>query len=124
MKSKPVLRVLVTLFLFSVAFPGQADDFSQTCTHLFLEGSRLTADCRRINQSQVPATLDLDRGIGNLDGRLAWGDRNFSHTCEDIRLHGAILKAECRRIDGSLNKTRLDLDERIDNSDGMLRFDR
>ena len=89
-----------------------------------MQGSRLMANCKRMNQSVAPTAIDLDWGIGNLDGNLAWGDKNFSRTCQDIRLRGATLRAECRRIDGSFNKTRLDLNERIDNTDGVLRFDR
>ncbi len=118
-------KIILTLFVFFTAITNQAfaGNFSQSCENITLKNSRLSADCKRKNQSVKATKIDLDKNIGNLDGVLSWGDRNFSKSCSNIVLNGAALTATCKRKDGSENSTSLNLDEGIDNTNGVLKFD-
>lgn len=112
---------VATYAMTSMAFAG---DFSQTCTNISMHGSKLVANCRRMDQRYKKTAINLDRFIGNINGVLSWNDGNFSQTCTKIHARGGVLKAVCKRMNGSLKRTSIDLDEGISNINGNLKLDR
>ncbi|MEA5532744.1 CVNH domain-containing protein [Crocosphaera sp. XPORK-15E] len=105
-------------------------EFSQTCENIELDGSFLTADCKRIDGSLEATSINLDYFVGNLNGTLSWGDHNFSQTCKDIglgqslRTREYVLNAQCEKADGrTYVATEITLDEDIANIDGLLEYE-
>jgi hypothetical protein len=128
-----MLRIF-TAFLFSVflAFnllTGNAwasGQFSQTCGDINLNGSTLTATCKKAD-GYAPSTssIDLNQYIENIDGTLEWNGAKFALTCNNLGLvRTSTLRAECERAD-QVNTlgTYINLDEHIANIDGTLRFE-
>ena len=100
----------------------------------------LHCSAQRINQSWIPAYLDVtalrEANIANMDGQLVneQGSSSskgyvpggsYQKTCRDIRV---ILKAECQKIDqswvySSLDITDLDTNKTLSNINGVLKVD-
>lgn len=127
---------LIFLFTCVISFNLVVDkamatgNFSQTCANIELNGSSLSADCRKINGSGQETTINLDDYIGNLDGTLSWGDHLFSRTCKDIYLgqllsnREYVINASCEKRDGYTYKaTEINLDNHIANIDGVLKYE-
>ena len=118
--------ISLNLFVDKAMATGQ---FSQTCENIELNGSNLSADCRKINGSYQGTSIDLDYEIGNLNGVLSWGDHNFSITCKDMGLgqlftRQYVLNAKCEKADGfTYEQTEITLDEHIANIDGNLKYE-
>lgn len=129
---KAVVYALTTALLITVASASNvsAANFSKTCNQIALQGNILQANCARPNPRDPSnpfyrrTSLNLDSGIGNNDGVLAWGGANFSQTCKNITLTGnTVLKADCTRAGVLIVNSILNLDDRINNTNGSLTFD-
>ena len=127
---------LVFLFACVISFNLVVDramatgDFSQSCADIKLDGSSLSAECRKINGAYENTTINLDDYIGNLDGTLSWGDHLFSRTCKDIYLgqllsnREYVINASCEKRDGyTYEATEINLDDHIANIDGALKYE-
>ncbi len=99
-------------------------NFSQSCSKITLDGSRLSANCSRSNGSVRRASIDLDQYIQNNQGQLQWlPNGNFNHSCKNIRLvNNHRLRANCSRSDGTTTDTSIDLNDRIENKQGDLQY--
>jgi len=106
--------------------------FSLSCDkdNIELDGSTLSTKCQKMNGDSQQTSIDLNRYIGNLDGKLSWGDENFSKTCKNTGLaqllntKQLILVAECQSADRkSYYPSELELDAHITNYDGTLEYE-
>lgn len=129
---KAVACALTTALLIAMASASDvsAANFSKTCNQIVLQGNILQANCARPNPRDPSnpfyhrTSLNLDSGIGNNDGVLAWGGTNFSQTCKNITLtSNTMLKADCTRAGVLSINSILNLDDRINNTNGSLTFD-
>ncbi|KAI5288452.1 hypothetical protein KEM54_005201 [Ascosphaera aggregata] len=74
--------------------------------------------------------FDLDRVIGNCDGKLVWNSGGFSSSCKDISIQqggpGQPVVLRCWAGDGKggHNYVELNLGERIANMDGHFHYEK
>ncbi|KAF7114468.1 hypothetical protein CNMCM5793_008772 [Aspergillus hiratsukae] len=74
--------------------------------------------------------FNLNKYIGNDNGRLAWDGRLFATEAQNVRFHvedgdpnrHAILRASLETEDGMMNESELDLNQRIQNHGGTLEY--
>lgn len=116
----PLFIIAMSLMTISSAIAG---NFSQTCHSISIEDGQLTAICRTRDQQERHTGINLDRFIGNADGRLVWEGHNFSHSARSIHARGHKLVAICRTRDGRERECSLNLDAGISNINGKLRRD-
>ena len=107
MKARQCMTSSLAALLLIAAIAGQpaAKDFSQTCSHLSLQGTYLSAVCMtlikctphvespclcdflgmncRIGQ---PTAIDLNQGISNEKGHLRLHGANFARSCSNLHL--------------------------------------
>ncbi|KAF2480879.1 heterokaryon incompatibility protein-domain-containing protein [Neohortaea acidophila] len=62
--------------------------------------------------------LDLNRSIGNHDGKLEVGGENFSMSTKDVVLDGTVLKGKPRRVDHVWDTAEIDLSHFIARREG------
>jgi CVNH domain. len=103
--------------------PAMAGNFSETCRNISVDGGQLTAICRTVDQRERHTGINLDRFVGNANGRLVWEGHNFSHSAHSIHMRGSNLSAICRTRDGRERKCSINLDTEISNINGKLRRD-
>ncbi len=124
---KATIAVLCAFVLSFGLFANNAlatGDFSLSCFDSSVDGSTLVSQCRRINGSIQPTSINLNPFIENVNGDLLWQPDNFIATCFDTELEGGfLLTGKCKRRDQSINYTEIDLDEHIANIDGTLTFE-
>jgi hypothetical protein len=135
-----LLRVAtVFLFAFVVSLNFVVDqamatgEFSLSCDKdkIEINGSILSTSCTKSNGNSQETSIDLDKYIGNLDGKLSWSDKNFSKTCKNIapaqllNTRQLILVAECQPAVGgdTYYPSELELDAHIANIDGTLKYE-
>ncbi|TFK35023.1 Cyanovirin-N [Crucibulum laeve] len=95
--------------------------FTDSCKSVTLTGTVLSAECKLAdNKTYKPASISLDKLIGNVGGKLTWGHVNFSQTCKDIVLKGSVLTAVCKTSDNKWVASELDLNAHIQNNKGLL----
>ena len=101
-------------------------NFAASSSNLQFNGaSTLQALCRTSSGSEVPASINLDDCIANVDGHLMFKrDRpgGFSATSRDICLSGSTLQAQCQAEDGSYRPSSVDLNQYIGNIEGCLEW--
>jgi len=129
---------MVFLFAFVMSLNFVVDkamatgQFSLSCDkdNIELDGSTLSTKCQKMNGDSQQTSIDLNQYIGNLDGKLSWGDENFSKTCKNTGLaqllntKQLILVAECQSADRkSYYPSELELDAHITNYDGTLEYE-
>ncbi|MDJ0737175.1 MAG: CVNH domain-containing protein [Nostocaceae cyanobacterium] len=124
---KTVTCFLFTLVILFGAFSNDAlalGDFSQTCYNSQVNGSVLSAICRRINGSYNDTSINLNPGIENVDGQLKWQPSNFIATCRNTGLTGpSVMSAECKTRAQRWVSTSINLDDHIANIDGTLMYE-
>lgn len=118
-----VIAFFAMVMSLTAILPAMAGNFSHTCRNISIEGGQLTAICRTVDQRERHTGINLDRFVGNADGRLVWEGRNFSHSSRSIRMRGGKLMGICRTRDGRERKCSLNLDTEISNINGKLRRD-
>lgn len=130
-----VAMVFLFAFVMSLNFvvdKAMADQFSLSCDkdNIQLDGSTLSTKCQKSNGDSQQTSIDLNRYIGNQDGKLSWDDEDFSKTCKNIGLaqllntRQLILVAECQSADRkSYYPSEIELDARINNDDGTLEYE-
>ncbi|MEG4441551.1 mannose-binding lectin [Microcoleus sp. F4-D5] len=135
-----LLRVaMVFLFAFVMSLNFVVDQamatgqFSLSCDkdNIELNGSTLSTKCKKSNGDSQETSIDLNRYIGNHDGKLSWGDKDFSKTCKNTGLaqllntRQLILVAECQPADGgnTYYPSELELDAHIVNAEGTLKYE-
>jgi len=98
-----------------------------TSNNIRIDGSILSANCRRTNGSYEPSSLDLNSCVGNKNGIIWWGSSDFYYTAQDVRLGWydgrPQLLASIRTISGNWHDVDLELDERIANKNGKLVYE-
>lgn len=73
------------------------------------------------NHTYKLSTVDLNKFIGNINGKLCWGHSNFVGSSRNIKLQGLRLVAECQTNDGKVWKeSSLDLHHNLRNRNGCL----
>jgi hypothetical protein len=106
------------------AYAQSASTFQNTCTHIFIAGSTLSADCRRMDGAFSPSSIDIP-GIANIDGMLQFigpgQPSSFQNSCGQIRVDGDVLSAVCRIRGGGYNQTSIEIPD-IVNIDGVLQY--
>lgn len=98
--------------------------FSNTSRNITLVGGTiLRADCLQHTGIWVPSTLDLNTGIGNVNGNFVHPGRNFSTDARGTVLqNNTILSASLRMNNGNFRNAAIDLDTIVGNDDGNLAF--
>ena len=97
--------------------------FHYTSRAIRLDGrATLVAECRDRDGAYHPATLDLDRCLGNDDGAFAWGGVNFSRSARNVTLLFPLLTAELRDTHGRWRDAEVDVSPRVENVNGALRY--
>ncbi|KAF9163134.1 hypothetical protein DFQ26_002888 [Actinomortierella ambigua] len=97
------------------------------------QGHFLTANCKRINDSDDPSTwpessIDINEYIGNVNGAFVWGGEHFVLTADDLHVglqgDSIILTANLLILSEKKwnNKVQLNLSERIVIKDGEFTF--
>jgi hypothetical protein len=97
---------------------------SKTCRNLALyheEPTFLKAECHSPKKgTYVRDVLDLDRVLGNDNGRLQWGNEGFAEDAFDLRLEGTRLYAKLPDRNGEIIENSVDLEDYIVNRGGSL----
>lgn len=130
---------MVFLFAFVMSLNFVVDQaiatgqFSRNCDkdNIEINGSTLSTKCQKINGDFQQTSIDLNQYIGNLDGKLSWGDKGFSKTCKNIGVaqllstKQLILVAECQPAVGGdiYSPSEIGLDAHITNADGTLKYE-
>lgn len=94
--------------------------FSESSENYRLEGHHLHADCRDEDDNMCNSSLDLNRVLGNDEGRFDSNGENFSESAEFYGLDGTTLVARLRDSDGEYHDARIDLNSLIMNNNGRL----
>jgi hypothetical protein len=136
MKKVSLLLKVAFTFLFAclISFNLIVDNasatgqFSKTCDDINIEGSTLSATCQTIDGDYQETSINLDKYVGNLDGKLSWGDHDFSQTCENVAVAQSLkgeyqVAGKCKTKAGAYTQTELGLDARIANIDGNLQYE-
>lgn len=107
-----------------IAFRRTMAHFSETSRNISLVGGTiLRADCLQHTGIWVPSTLDLNTGIGNVNGNFVHPGRNFSTDARGTVLqNNTILSASLRMNNGNFRNAAIDLDIIVGNDDGNLAF--
>ncbi|KAK5132212.1 hypothetical protein LTR08_009272 [Meristemomyces frigidus] len=69
----------------------------------------LAADCRQANGTHATSYVNLDRYLGNDNGRLMLGRRNFSRSAHNVKLSGTTLLARVSRPGGHRTQSAVDV---------------
>jgi hypothetical protein len=127
------ITVVCMAFLIIVWQPNiaVAANFSLSCERLDYHEdiTILNADCQNGNGGFIPNIFDLNDGIANLNGFLAWHQNGgYGITCNACELdivnnHIPYLDCTCINDNALGQNTTLNLDERISNIQGHLVFD-
>ena len=97
--------------------------FSQTCSNIKLEGSKLSASCRTSSGGTKSSSIDLDDYIGNTDGFFDIANTKYSTSgASNVSLVSrVVLTGELTMSDGeSTRRSRLNLDNYVGNNSGTL----
>ncbi|KAG8768571.1 hypothetical protein FRB91_000435 [Serendipita sp. 411] len=99
--------------------------FQLTSTDITLDGTVLSANCKRVDGEMQPSSIDLDPLFGNINGQFQFGQSDFAQTANDYSIStqddGTILlTGNLQRADGSWDQASIDLSEYIANMDGNL----
>ncbi|KAF7378122.1 hypothetical protein MSAN_00236500 [Mycena sanguinolenta] len=81
------------------------------CILTLEDGVQLRIEWTSLDDKPANSILDLDKFIGNIDGRFVWGNgaSGFSQSCNNPRLEGTFLVASCF-YNGTYTEDRLNLD--------------
>ncbi|PWY94924.1 Cyanovirin-N [Aspergillus sclerotioniger CBS 115572] len=102
--------------------------FYRTAQEIRVEGWTLFAVVEQEDGRWDESAYDLNRCIGNDNGRFQWGGENFAETAEEIRfaIEGVdnvpVLRALLRDVDGELHEADVNLAEHITNRNGVLEY--
>jgi hypothetical protein len=96
--------------------------FQSTSRRIHLSGSILRAECHDWDKNWRSASLDLDKYIGNSDGKFSLSGKNFSQGANNLELCGSKLSARLRRHDGQHVKATFNLNLCVANMNGSLEF--
>ncbi|KAI0467785.1 hypothetical protein F4859DRAFT_506508 [Xylaria cf. heliscus] len=96
--------------------------FQSTSRGIYIRGGILQAECRDWDGNWRSSSFDLDKVIGNSDGKFSLSDRNFSHSADNLQLSGSKLSASLRRRDGQRVTAIFDLNLCVANKNGSLEF--
>ncbi|KAH7162085.1 Cyanovirin-N [Dactylonectria estremocensis] len=99
--------------------------FSQSSRNIRIEDSLLYADClKEDNRTWVPAEINLDSVIGNINGSFQWGKQAFSQSARDIHLEeNSTLAASLANEVGTYGPDQtVNLDDHIANINGHLEY--
>ncbi|KAK6826760.1 hypothetical protein RU639_004498 [Aspergillus parasiticus] len=105
-----------------------AGNFYASAQDVRLDGPVLIARLRNENGDWEDAHIDLNRHIGNEDGRFVWHGENWFASAVDVefRFEGAdnvpVLRALLRNRGGQLVPADINLGERLINVDGHFDF--
>lgn len=82
----------------------------------------LTAECKKADgQTWVPATINLDDYLGNVDGKFELAHKgNFSKNATDITLHNGILSAKLKNKAEKHVDAKVDLGALFHSKDGVI----
>ncbi|RDW70979.1 cyanovirin-n family protein [Coleophoma cylindrospora] len=92
------------------------------------DGHVLRARLRNEGGELVDTEIDLDRYIGNSDGRFEWEGQGFSQSAENVEfsIEGGgevpVLRANLRNVEGEIIPCDVNLSERIENHNGQFVF--
>ncbi|RDW83507.1 hypothetical protein BP5796_04998 [Coleophoma crateriformis] len=92
------------------------------------DGHVLRARLRNEGGELVDTEIDLDRYIGNSDGRFEWEGQAFSQSAENVEfsIEGGgevpVLRANLRNQEGEFIPCDVNLSERIENHNGQFVF--
>ncbi|EAW23524.1 CVNH domain-containing protein [Aspergillus fischeri NRRL 181] len=92
------------------------------------DGHILVARLRNADGEMRDASIDLDKYLGNNNGRFQWDGVNFSHSAEEVHfaIEGGgevpVLRAQLANQDGGFESADVNLSERIENINGEFVF--
>lgn len=96
-------------------------DFNRSSRDARLDGTTLTAICKRLDGTDFYATLDLNSCIANINGQLVpRSGGNFAASCSNNQLNGTILSCMAKYFKGPDRPTQINLSDFIENVDGNL----
>jgi hypothetical protein len=100
-------------------------NFSASAQQISLDGDYdLIARCRAIDGNEKLSALNLNKVLGNDNGRFVWTEDggNFGASARNVRLleNGRVLEAELKDVNGGWHWSRVWLDERVGNNNGDL----
>ena len=123
--------IALTFVVFSLAvscrFRGA---FQKTCKDVSLDGSVLIAKCENWTNNgktreEKTSKLDLDKCIGNIDGKLTWGHTDYKKTSKSCKLINQLtLQCESQSKKGAFVTTTYDLGLTVTNTNGTLTCDK
>ncbi|GAB1524481.1 hypothetical protein RhiTH_007635 [Rhizoctonia solani] len=94
------------------------------------DGHYLVAELQDSEGNWHQSSIDLDRFIGNIDGKLTWGEVDFSQSTKNVWLDTTfapsliLLKGEgrCEGDESYAEEDALNLNEFIQNIEGKLEY--
>ena len=96
--------------------------FAITTTNIRLDGSILHGMCKDGKGGPVSSSLDLNSGIGNINGEFNFFRTDFTSTARDIYLKDDTLYATLRTDSGSWKQATINLNFCVKNESGVLKF--
>jgi hypothetical protein len=96
--------------------------FAITSTDIRLDGSVLRAKCKDGRGVPVSSSLDLNLGIGNINGEFNIFHTNFARTARDIHFKDNTLHTTLQTKSGSWTQASINLNLCVKNENGVLKF--
>ena len=94
--------------------------FSRSSSNIYLSGNTLCAVCKDSQGNDHNSSINLNNLIGNIEGKLTWGESNFAASSSNISLSGSTLSAQCKDSNGNVHNSSINLDNYISNIEGTL----
>ena len=119
---RSVLDLLDIIDLYYVSYLARSKaDFAASSTSHSINGSTLSAICKKSNGSNAESLLELNDYLGNKYGALDLNPtEGFYNSSKKIELDGTVLKVQLQGDDGELYWSMLDLNLYVGNDEGKL----
>eukprot|EP00729_Bicosta_minor_P007175 gene7175-17692_t len=98
-------------------------NFSASSSSIELtEDGILTASCKDSHGKDTASTLDLNKHVGNKNGKIDFNGADFGKSARALTLASSTLTCELRTISGQWVPATLNLDTAVENQNGTLVF--
>jgi hypothetical protein len=108
-KKKPVLKIHKHL-----------TDFQKSCQNVKLNNNVLSGKCLNKKQKPINARINLDRCIGNNDGKLMAHMKQYNKSSKSCKLEESTMKCLSKNKKGKYISSQFDLSKIVGNINGRL----
>jgi hypothetical protein len=97
--------------------------FSKSCYSISVQGrNNLKALCKDHNSRIIESSVDLNKCIGNIEGKLTAQSGGYTQSTRNCAFkRGSILFCECRTSQGKYKRSNINLNSLVGNINGILK---